>query len=196
MIYQIKCDNNILYDLREAEFNVEEPTLSLEISKVGKLNFTIYPDHPYFDRLNKLSSRIEVFRNEKPIFRGRIISDSQGIYNSKNVECESSLSYLNDSVISPQEFRGTPQELFTKAINNHNSQVSENQKLKLGKVTITDPNDFIFRSWSDYLSTWDLIKTRCLDSLGGYITERYEEDGTYIDWLEDFEKDRIRRKFT
>lgn len=186
MQYQIKCDNNILYDLRDKELFVESPNLNLEINKVGTLTFSIYPDHPYFDRLIKLKSRIVAKRGNKDIFRGRIINDEQGIYNEKNIECESSLAYLNDSIYRPGSFTGTPKELFTLIFNNHNSQVTDEQKLKIGNVTVTDPNNYISRSWEDYLSSWDLLKTRLLDTLGGYLVERYEEDGTYIDWLEDF----------
>ena len=186
MQYQIKCDNNILYDLREKELFVESPNLNLEINKVGTLTFSIYPDHPYFDRLIKLKSRIVAKRGNKDIFRGRIINDEQGIYNEKNIECESSLAYLNDSIYRPASFNGTPEELFALIFNNHNSQVTEEQKLKIGNVTVTDPNNYIARSWEDYLSSWDLLKTRLLDTLGGYLVERYEDDGTYIDWLEDF----------
>lgn len=186
MQYQIKCDNNILYDLRDKELFVESPNLNLEINKVGTLTFSIYPDHPYFDRLIKLKSRIVAKRGNKDIFRGRIINDEQGIYNEKNIECESSLAYLNDSIYRPGSFNGTPEELFTLIFNNHNSQVTDDQKLKKGNVTVTDPNNYISRIWKDYLSSWDLLKTRLLDTLGGYLVERYEDDGTYIDWLEDF----------
>lgn len=186
MKYQIKCDDNILYDLRDKELFVESPNLNLEINKVGTLTFSIYPDHPYFDRLVKLKSKIVAKRGNKEIFRGRIINDEQGIYNEKNIECESSLAYLNDSIYRPGSFSGTPEELFTLIINNHNSQVTDGQKLKKGTVTVTDPNNYISRSWEDYLSSWELLNTRLLESLGGYLVERYEDDGTYIDWLEDF----------
>lgn len=186
MQYQIKCDDNILYDLRDKELFVESPNLNLEINKVGTLTFSIYPDHHYFDSLKKLKSRIVAKRGNKDIFRGRIINDEQGIYNEKNIECESSLAYLNDSIYRPGSFTGTPEELFTLIFNNHNSQVTDEQKLKIGNVTVTDPNNYISRSWEDYLSSWDLLKTRLLDTLGGYLVERYEDDGTYIDWLEDF----------
>ena len=186
MQYQIKCDDNILYDLRDKNLFVESPNLNLEINKVGTLTFSIYPDHPYFDRLIKLKSKIVAKRGNKDIFRGRIINDEQGIYNEKNIECESSLAYLNDSICRPSSFNGTPEELFTLIFNNHNSQVTDDQKLKIGNVTVTDPNNYISRSWEDYLSSWELFKTRLLDTLGGYLVERYEDDGTYIDWLEDF----------
>lgn len=187
MIYQIKSDANLLYDLREKELYLEEPVLNLEINKIGSLNFVIHSDHPYFDRLDKLTSKIEAYRDGKTIFRGRIISDIQTLYNSKKIECESSLGFLNDSVIRPQTFQGTPEELFNLAISNHNSQVSEHQQLKIGRITVTDPNDYIYRRWEGYLSTLELINTRCLESLGGYLVERYENDGTYIDWLADFD---------
>lgn len=186
MKYQIKCDDNIIYDLRDKELFVESPNLNLEINKVGTLTFSIYPDHPYFDRLVKLKSKIVAKRGNKEIFRGRIINDEQGIYNEKNIECESSLAYLNDSIYRPGSFSGTPEELFALIINNHNSQVTDGQKLKKGTVTVTDPNNYISRSWEDYLSSWKLLNTRLLESLGGYLVERYEDDGTYIDWLEDF----------
>ena len=186
MNYQIKYNNDILYDLRDKELFVESPNLNLEINKVGTLTFSIYSDHPYFDRLEKLKPKIVAKRGNKDIFRGRIVNDEQGIYNEKNIECESSLSYLNDSIYRPSSFSGTPKELFTLIFNNHNSQVTDEQKLKIGNVTVTDPNNYISRSWEDYLSSWDLLKTRLLDTLGGYLVERYEDDGTYIDWLEDF----------
>ena len=186
MNYQIKYGDDILYDLRDKELFVESPNLNLEINKVGTLTFSIYPDHPYFDRLEKLKPKIVAKRGNKVIFKGRIINDEQGIYNEKNIECESSLAYLNDSIYRPGSFTGTPEELFTLIFNNHNSQVTDDQKLKIGNVTVTDPNNYISRSWEDYLSSWDLLKTRLLDTLGGYLVERYEDDGTYIDWLEDF----------
>lgn len=186
MNYQIKYDDDILYDLRDKELFVESPNLNLEINKVGTLTFSIYPNHPYFDRLEKLKPKIVAKRGNKDIFRGRIVNDEQGIYNEKNIECESSLAYLNDSIYRPSSFTGTPEELFALILNNHNSQVTDDQKLKIGNVTVTDPNNYISRSWEDYLSSWDLLKTRLLDTLSGYLVERYEDDGTYIDWLADF----------
>lgn len=188
MIYQIKCDDNILFDIREKEFFVEEPTLSLEINKVGTLNFSIYPEHPYFDRLHKITSKIEAYRNGKTIFRGRIINDSQSIYNCKNIECESTLAFLNDTIAKPRVFQGTPAELFTFLIENHNSQVSSDKQFKIGNITVKDSNDYIRRSWDAHAKTLDLINTRCIDSLGGYVIERYEKDGTYLDWLADITK--------
>ena len=71
-------------------------------------------------------------------------------------------------------------------LNNHNSQAREEEQLKIGNVTVEDPNNYIARSWTDYVSSWDMLEKRGVELIGGYIVERYEDDGTYIDWLEDF----------
>lgn len=193
MKYQITLDNKenknspyILYDLRHEELVLENPELDLTVSKVGKLSFSIYSDHPYFDKLEKKSSKLSVLKNGRTIFRGRIIEDEQGLYNDKSVLCESALAYLNDSIVRPGEFSGSPLEFLTMLLDNHNSQVADEQKLLLGNVTVEDPNNYISRSWIDYLKTWEVLEKRGIDLIGGYVVERYEEDGTYIDWLNDF----------
>ena len=187
MRYQVVLDETyVLYDLRNEELVLENPELDLTVSKVGKLSFSIYPDHPYFNLINKKSSRISVLKDGKLIFRGRVIEDSQGLYNNKSILCESALAYLNDSVVRPDSFTGSPLEFLTMLIDNHNSQVSDAQKLNLGNVTVVDPNNYISRSWTDYLNSWEVLEKRGVELVGGYIVERYEEDGTYIDWLEDF----------
>jgi len=188
MKYQVILDKNyILYDLRQEELTLENPELDLTVSKVGKLSFSIYPDHPYFDLIQKKSSKTEVIKNGKTIFRGRVIEDEQGLYNNKTILCESALAYLNDSIVRPNSFSGSPLEFLTMLLDNHNSQVSEEQQLKLGNVTVKDPNNYISRSWTDYLSSWEVLEKRGIELVGGYVIERYEDDGTYIDWLEDFD---------
>ena len=187
MIYQIKLnDESIIYDVRDDNFFVENPELKLEINKVGELSFTIYDDHPYFDRLVKLNSILTVYKDNRIIFKGRYIDDQQGIDNSKKIVCESYLAFLNDSVYRPFSFSGTPEEFFTAILANHNSQVSDNQKILKGNVTVTDPNDYIARSSVDYSSSWNILDTKLLQLNGGYLRERYEDDGVYLDYLEDF----------
>ena len=94
---------------------------------------------------------------------------------------------MNDSIVRPGAFSGSPLELLTMLLNNHNSQVSDEQKLLLGNVTVEDPNNYISRSWENYLKTWEVLEKRGIELVGGYIVERYEDDGTYIDWLNDFD---------
>lgn len=186
-MYQILLDNNIFYDVREKDLIVENPQLDLEVNKVGTLKFTVYPSHPYFTQLQNKISKLTVLRANKTIFKGRMVAEKQGLYNSKHIEVESDLAYLNDSLVRPYEFNGTPAEHFTDLINNHNSQVTEAQRFIVGEITVTDPNNYIIRSSENYGLTWKTLKEDLLDKLGGYLRLRYENDGTYIDYLADFD---------
>ena len=186
-MYQILLGNTIFYDLRDKDLLVENPVLNMGVNKVGTLKFKAYPSHPYFDTIQNKKSKFAVTKNGRTIFKGRMASEDQGIYNSKNIEIESDLAYFNDSVVRPYEFNGTPAEHFTSLVTSHNSQVTDDQKFIVGIVTVTDPNDYIVRSSENYESTWQVIKGDLLDKLGGYLRIRYEDDGTYIDYLEDFD---------
>jgi hypothetical protein len=185
-VYKIYLNNLPIYDARDKEYLVENPNLELEINKVGSLKFKINDTHPYFDRLEKLSTVLTVYKGNKTIFKGRIVGDEQGLYNEKNIECEGVLGYLNDSIVRPYSFTGTPTEHFTNLLNNHNSQVETHQQLKIGTITVTDPNNYIVRSSVNYGSTWDILNEDLINKLGGYLRVRYETDGTYVDYLADF----------
>ena len=82
-MYQIICDNDILYDLR-AERYVINPKLNLELNKSGKLSFSI----PSSNKCNikKLNGVFEVFRDGIKIFEGRCLNDNKDFYNSKKIQ--------------------------------------------------------------------------------------------------------------
>lgn len=185
-MYRIKCDDFTLYNPLQAEAVVSNPTLSLEVNKAGSLSFSIYPTHPYYNSIYKMSSIITVLQDNRIIFKGRVYSDSVNFYKVKKVETEGVLTYFNDSIIRPYEFTGTAIEYLAFLINQHNEQVSEAQRFKLGNVTVTDPNDYIVRANANLPKTWAEIEEKLVKLLGGYICIRYEEDGNYIDYLADF----------
>ena len=93
------------------------------------------------------------------------------------------LAFLVDSIQRPYDFNGTPAELFTQFITSHNAQVEAEKRFIVGNITVTDPNDYIARSDSELLNTWESINKKLLETHGGYIWIRHEEDGIYIDYL-------------
>ena len=60
--------------------------------------------------------------------------------------------------------------------------------LYIGKTTGSnlDNNEYINRSSEDYISTYKTIEDKILETIGGYIKERYVNDQTLIDWVDDF----------
>lgn len=203
-MYQIKCDGFILYDPRDDDLILTDPRCKMEVNTVGEASFTIYSNHPYYSALRKKRSIIEYLQDGEPIFRGRITGDTLDFDNVKAVDVEGVLAFFNDSVIRPFAFPAdfANNEGYIAAANGgnviafflgwlidqHNAQVQDFQKFKLGSVTVADPNNYITRSDTDYNKTWDILKAKLFESdLGGYLCIRYEADGNYIDYLADFD---------
>lgn len=185
-MYQVYCDGQLLHDPRLQDYQLLSPSLSLELNKTGSFTFTQYPNHPMAGLVQKLKSVIEVKKDGAVLFRGRPLSSKEGFYKQQDYTCEGELAFLLDSRVRPFEMAGEVTELFTYLINQHNEQVEETKRFKVGNVTVTDSNDYINRSNVTYETTFDILKTRLLDTLGGYLWVRHEADGVYLDYLEDF----------
>lgn len=189
-MYTVYCDDFILYDPRMEELTILSPSLSLELNKTGSFSFSIYPDHPYYSQIEQLKSIIQVKKDGSTLFRGRVITDKTGWYNQRDITCEGELAFLLDSRVRPFAFTGGPAELFAELLSQHNA-VMENEpekQFKAGIVTVTDPNDYINRSNVTYETTWDVLNTRLLDTLGGYLRVRHESDGVYLDYLAELDE--------
>lgn len=199
--YQLKYKNYILHDMRLADENliVRSPSVKLAVSKAGEMTFTLDADHPYLGNLRRMSGLVELLDGTFPIYRGRITCDTKDFYGAHKVETEGIMAALNDSVISPFNFpddfaedvdyqaaanSGNVVDFFFRWIlAQHNSQVSAEQQIKPGVVTVTDPNNYITRSASEYATAMSTISDKLFKSaLGGYLLIRYEDDGNYLDY--------------
>jgi hypothetical protein len=190
-MYKIYADETLIYDSTLEDYKIAKGSISLEVNKSGSFTFSIYPDHFYYDKFIRLKTVITVYKSNKMVFRGRILNDTTDYYNNKVITCEGELGFLQDSIIRPFSFSGTPEELFTKFITEHNAQVDEFKRFKIGIVTVIDSNDYIARSNSAYESAFNNINSRLLeDSLGGYLQITHGEDGSdpipTINYLSDF----------
>lgn len=184
-MYRVYCDGRLLYHSKLENLKIFSPSVELEENKTGSFDFTIYPDHPYFRKIQKLKSIITVFQEDYLLFRGRVLDEEIGWYNEKRINCEGELSFLLDSIQRPYDFTGSIWDFLSMLITIHNAQVDEEKRFTLGNVTVTDPNDYIVRSDIDYVNTWEVIEKKLLDLLGGYITIRHEDGINYLDYLEE-----------
>lgn len=189
--WTLYVDDYLLYDAALPDYRVFSPKFEPDVEKAGKLTFTIYPDHPNFSRVSKLTPTILLKYGDEIKFRGRVLNDTLGWHNEKTAVCEGELAFLNDSVQRPFSFpldeqHTTPADYFAFLIGRHNEQVGSERRFILGNVTVTDPNNYIARSDTEYSTTWRLVKDGLLDTLGGYIWFRHEQNGVYIDYLSDF----------
>ena len=186
-MYQIMCDNQILYDLRADNRKLINPTLSLELNKSGILSFSKPKTNPI--EINKLKSVIEVYQDDTLIFSGRALSDEKDFYCTGKISVEGELAYLLDSIVRPYNFENkSVKSVMQFLLNNHNSQVEEKKQFQLGNITVEDINgseDSVYRSSTDYTKTFDVINDKLIDKLGGYLQIRREGDLKYLDYLKE-----------
>ena len=200
-MYQLKYKNYILYDPRLADEKliVRDPSVKLAVSKAGKMSFTVDAEHPYLSNLRRMSGLVELLDGTFPIYRGRITSDIKDFYGAHKIETEGIMAVLNDSIIPPFNFpedfaeddsykaaaaSGNVVEFFFRWIlSQHNAQVTAEQQIKPGVVTVSDPNNYISRSSEEYATAMTTISDKLLkSSLGGNLLIRYEDDGNYLDY--------------
>lgn len=205
-MYRLTYGDYILYDPRlatpEDRLIIRDPKVHLAVDKAGEMSFLLQSEHPYVDKLRKMSGVVELTDGATPIYRGRITRDTIDFYGVHTVETEGLLACLNDSIIEPfaypEDFTedagyqeaaasgNVVEYLFGWFLGQHNAQVSAEQQLKPGTCTVTDPNNYITRSSTDYQTTMEAIRGKLFgSSLGGHLLIRYEADGNYLDYYAD-----------
>lgn len=186
-MFKIKVDGTTICDSRIPESMVLNPVVTLEANKVGSFAFSFPAGHAYINSIDRLSSILEVERDDELIFRGICSRVTEDLYRQPSIECEGEMTYLNDSILRPNKYTGqTVKSLLQAYIDEHNSQSSREKQFKLGKVTVDGGTD-IYR-FTSYKSPMEEIQEDLLDNFGGYISVRHEDGINYIDYIAESER--------
>lgn len=188
-MYQILFNGSPIYDPRDEALTVRDPECHLAVGSAGELSFTIDNDHPYANRLTKLNGVLELRADGRPILKARIRKDTQDFNLSRRIEAEGLLACLNDSIIPPFTYPGTwlddpsyneaadtgnvVQFFLAWMLEEHNRQVSPEQQIELGEVTVRDPNNYIGRESGSFTTTMEVLRSALTDTLGGYLLVDY-----------------------
>ena len=164
-------------------------TIKQGINCIDSFSFTIYPNNVGYNLIKSYSTLVNVFntKTNKYEFRGRVLKsnemmDSTGII-SKSVICESELAYLIDSTQSYKEIHNISVSDYLKLIlDNHNKGVEKYKQFQLGRVTVKDSNDSLYK-YIAYDSSWKNICDDLLNKLGGELQIRYSNNIRYLDYL-------------
>ena len=201
-MYQIFCGDVPLYDPRDPDLLVRDPSCHLAVGESGDLSFIVDPDHPYADRIT-LSAQVSLVADGVTIYRGRIRRAVREFNLPIEVTSEGLLACLNDSVIPPYNFpadwenaedadymaahnSGNVIAFFLRwLLDQHNSQVSAAQRINLGTVTVADPNNYLYRASESHMTAMETIKKKLLDGLGGYLLIDYTEPTPVLNYYAD-----------
>lgn len=202
-MYRIYCDDKTLHDVRDEEYQLITPKISLELNKTGSFEFGILPSHPHANDIKKLKSRLKVYdvdasdngETARLLYCGRSITDQRDFEYTGQITCEGELSYLLDTIQRPHTYGSQSGEIhkadtniaiFKRLIEEHNSQVEKEKQFEIGIVDIDSAE--IKTLATNYETTWDFINTNFLEKYEGYLRVRYENGTRYLDYVKQYGK--------
>lgn len=185
-IFRVYVDGNIFYHPNLAKLAITQAQISEDAENVDSFKLAAPFNHPYIDSIKPMASVIVCKKGEAVVFEGRALDNGSDFYNTHAWTCESALAYLKDTVQPPFSYKGPLKGLFEQFISVHNKSVEAQKQFKIGNITVVDNNDYVSYSSSDYTVTMEAIKSKLINTHGGYLQVRYESDGKYLDYLSDF----------
>ena len=184
--FRIYVDGSLFYHPSLSKLAITQAKVSEDAESIDCLTLSAPHNHPYLTSIRPMASVIVCKKGDDVVFEGRALDDGSDFYNTHTWTCESCLSYLKDTLQPPFSYKGPLKGLLEQFLSVHNASVEDQKKIQLGNVTVKDDNDYISYSSSDYSVTMDAIKSKLLDTHGGYLQMRYVGDVKYLDYLADF----------
>lgn len=181
MIYEVYLDGEILYYPDDELCAIMNSKLDQALNDSGTFEFDVPVTNPLYNSIENRRSMLQVLKNGKEIFYGEVRESEDNMDMTKHVYAVGELAFLFDSIQPQAKYQDqTPLQFFTTLLNNHNAQVEEKKQFKVGVVTVTDPNDSIYR-FTNYEDTLTCLREKLCESLGGYLRIRKVDGVRYLD---------------
>lgn len=160
------------------------------INSIHELEFAIPLDHTMYQKMVQFKSIIEVvnLRDNEVEFVGRVLTMANEMSTNgfvQKVVCEDFLSYLHDSAQWFQKLPNKGAEDYFKIIfDSANVQIEEFKRITPRNITVHGKSDRPFR-YIGYDSSWETVKERIINNIGGYLTLRELNTRLYVDWTKE-----------
>lgn len=159
------------------------PKLNLTAGAAGSLELTLTPVSAGYNVVQRLVSTIHVLRDGTEIWRGRVLSESSDLWKDRNLMCEGTMAFLNDSIYLTGELTAPSASLIYAILSQHNSRVAPNRQIQMGVVdgagTILG-GDLTLKG--DVRSSLEALNSLVSD-YGGITRTRIQNGVVYLDWL-------------
>lgn len=160
------------------------------LNTIHEFTFAIPFTHPLYNKMVPFKSIVEVVNlyDGAIEFAGRVLTTTNEMTTdgfAQKVTCEDFLSYLHDS---SQWFQKLPnrgaywylQEMITAA----NGQVENYKRYHIKTATVNSRTDKPYR-YIGYESTWDCVRERIINNIGGYLRVYELNTVLHLDWTKD-----------
>lgn len=197
-MYRITYNGLTIFDpYGNANEVVSDASMSVEVNASAYLDFTMAMTHPLYDTIRERAGVVTLTWDSTVLFEGIIESIEMDIQGNKSISCVSAMDYLNDTHVRPystvagEENLTAPSSVdgyFQWLIDQHNDHVLDASKMfdvGINQGANLQQNNFIYRSSESEPTTASEITDQILDSLGGYLTMRYEDGRKVLDLYAD-----------
>lgn len=185
-MYTIYADGVCIYNdvFSLDNMRLVSPKLTLEDNAAGSLVMTLPPTNIGYESIVRMVTDIEVRKDGKSYWSGRVLSESKDFWNNRVLTCEGALAFFNDTTQPPAEYSGLSiREFLEKLVEIHNTKVSENRRFIVGAVTVVDEDYPDYRT--NYNRTMESINS-LIETYGGHMRVRDEDGVRYLDYFEEY----------
>ena len=167
------------------------------INTIDSFTFSLLPSNVGFYALRDFKTLVSVYntRKKRYEFWGRVLCSTSSMSESglitKDFTCESFFGYFCDSQQTYVNTKNwTVRGLLQHILDVHNGQLEADKRFVLGEVTVTDDNDNLYLG-IQRKNTWETLKEKLLDKLGGEFRFRVVDGVNYLDYMPEIGETRV-----
>lgn len=196
MGYRVLYDNQLLFDPYTDDC-ITDTKLSSKLNAASYFDFTISSTHSLYSKIEERAGEVRIYFNNLILFKGEITKIEEDFEGNYSVSCTGVLDYLTATRVRPYSTVQGEQPLtcpatvdgyFQWLINQHNSNCLDSRKrfsVGVNQGNMLDKNNYIYRSSEQRPTTASEIEDKILNSVGGYLFVRYQDDLNILDLYAD-----------
>lgn len=196
MGYKVLYDNQLLFD-PYTDDRITDTKLSSKLNAASYFDFTIAPTHSLYSKLKERAGEVRIYFNNIILFKGEISQIDEDFDGNYSVSCTGVLDYLTATRVRPYSTVEGEQPLkapssydgyFQWLIDQHNSNCLDSRKhfsVGVNQGNMLDKNNYIYRASEQRPTTAAEIEDKILNSAGGYLFVRYQDDLNILDLYAD-----------
>ena len=196
MGYKVLYDNQLLFD-PYTDDRITDTKLSSKLNAASYFDFTIANTHSLYSKLSERAGEVRIYFNDLILFKGEITQIEEDFEGNRSVSCTGVLDYLTATRVRPYSTVEGEQPLkapssydgyFQWLIDQHNSNCLDSRKhfsVGVNQANTLDKNNYIYRSSEQRPTTASEIEDKILNSAGGYLFVRYQDDLNILDLYAD-----------
>lgn len=196
MGYRVLYDNQLLFD-PYTDDRITDTKLSSKLNAASYFDFTISSTHSLYSKIEERAGEVRIYFNNLILFKGEITKIDEDFEGNYSVSCTGVLDYLTATRVRPYSTVQGEQPLtcpatvdgyFQWLIDQHNSNCLDSRKrfsVGVNQGNMLDKNNYIYRSSEQRPTTASEIEDKILNSVGGYLFARYQDDLNILDLYAD-----------